>query len=47
MTFQYSHFLGVRDIVVSKQRRQLPQGHQCLDREYHRQEMMGEAGRKS
>ena len=47
MTFQYSHFLGVRDIVVSKQRRQLPQGHQSQAHEYQWQEMMGEAGRKS
>jgi hypothetical protein len=40
MAFQYSNVLGVRDIVVSKQRRQLPQGHR-----EEMIEMMSEAGR--
>ena len=47
MSVQYSRFLGVRGIVVSKQRLQLPQGHQSQAHEYYWQEMVGEAGRKS
>jgi hypothetical protein len=44
--FQYSHFLGVRDIAASEQQRQLHLGHRNQAHEYHPQNLMCDPGRE-